>query len=145
MSSPLKSVRGQNFSTFPKQAHLLKGGAQTILPIIPYLQWLIIQGRAEGKVLDPSARNNVLDFFGAPLQQLQPEPCPSDFDVAGACDDRSLVPIAVRVPASIMAKKGVVKNARGDDIPHSGQAQGSPDCDIGRFSVKPPQFGQLKS
>lgn len=108
-------------------------------------QWLIIQGLAAGKVLDPSARSNVLDFLRPAPQQPQPGPCPRDFDVFGACEDRSLVPIAVRVAASIMAKNGVVKNARGDDVPQSGQSHGSADKDIGRFSVKPPQLGQLKS
>jgi hypothetical protein len=76
-------------------------------------------------------------------QQAQPGPCPSDFDVFGACDARSFVLMAVRVAPSIRAKKGVEKNARGAIVPQLGQAQGSAETDIGRFSVKPPQSGQL--
>lgn len=47
-------------------------------------QWLIIQGRPEGNVFAPSARYTVFDFIGAPEQQLQPAPCPRDFDVLGS-------------------------------------------------------------
>lgn len=106
-------------------------------------QWLIIQGRAEGKTLAPSARYTVFDFFGAPEQQLQPAPCPRDFDVLGSWAAFSLVPIAVRVALSIKAKKGVEKKALGEGVPHCGQSQRSPEIAIGRFWVKPPQSGQL--
>lgn len=78
-----------------------------------------------------------------PLQQEQPGPWPRDFEVFGAWAERSLVAIALRVAPSKMAKNGVVKKARGDIVPHAGQAQGSADCAIGRVSLKPPHSGQL--
>jgi hypothetical protein len=86
-------------------------------PVAPD-QWLIIQGRAEGKDLAAPP-----ELFDAPLQQAQPAPCPADR--RGAWRLRSFASKALRLAELISAMRGAVSTARGAAAPQSGQSQGA--------------------
>ena len=105
-------------------------------------QWLIIQGRAEGKLFAPFAAVAVF-FDDFPEQQEQPAPCADER--FGSCDARSLTPIALRRPASMPASRGAVRIARGASVPQSGQSHGSRYSDIARTAVNGPHASQRYS
>jgi hypothetical protein len=103
-------------------------------------QWLIIQGRAVGKLFAPP-----LVFFtrrdGLPEQQPQPAPCEALYSpsVFGALALRSLVACAFRRSAGMQKKFGALKIARGEELSHFGQSCGASHSAIGRMSVNGPQ------
>jgi hypothetical protein len=103
-------------------------------------QWLIIHGRAVGKLLAP-----LLVFFtrreGLVEQQPQPAPCEALYSpsVLGALELRSLVACAFRCSAGIQKKLGALRIARGDELSHFGQSCGASHSDIGSMSVNGPQ------
>jgi hypothetical protein len=106
-------------------------------------QWLIIQGRAVGKLLAP-----LLVFFtsrdGLVEQQPQPGPCAALYwsSVFGALALRSLIVCAFRRSAGMQKKLGARKIARGEALSHFGQSCGASHSDIGRMSVNGPQSRQ---
>ena len=104
-------------------------------------QWLIIQGRAFGKLLLPSLARKVRPLL-APVQQEQLLPCPFCAR-RGAWELRSFVEMAVRLAASIVASDGIVRMARSDETPHPGQGCGWSNSDMGRKTVKSPHAVQL--
>jgi hypothetical protein len=108
--------------------------------IVSPFQWLIIHGRAVGKLLAPS---DVLAIrrLVKPEQQLQPARCDASrvSSVGGALALRSLRPIAMRRMEDMVARFGMTRKARGDAAPHSGQEAGSPHSAIGRVNVNAPQ------
>jgi hypothetical protein len=103
-------------------------------------QWLIIHGRAVGKLLAP-----LLVFFtrreGLVEQQPQPAPCEALYSptVLGALALRSLVACAFRRSAGMQKKFGALKIVRGDELSHFGQSCGASHSAIGRISVNGPQ------
>ncbi len=109
-------------------------------------QWLIIQGRAVGKLLAP-----LFVFFisrdGLVEQQEQLGACEALYSasVFGACALRSLTAWALRVSAGMQAKCGAVRITRGDEIAQLGQCCGRSHSAIGRMSVKGPQASQRYS
>src|SRR6185295_16150489 len=110
-------------------------------------QWLIIQGRADGKPLAPLL---VLVTSRAGFlveQQPQPTPCAALYSatVLGACELRSLVAMALRLSDGMQKKFGAVRITRGEVLSHRGQRCGSSHSDIGRISVNGPQSLQRYS
>ncbi len=103
------------------------------------VQWLIIQGRADGKLLAAARAEAV--FFG--VQQPQPAPWPDER--RGAWRLRSLVAWAALSPASMPEIRGAVRKARPQASPQSGQACGSLNSAIGRMAVNGPQAAQAYS
>jgi hypothetical protein len=106
-------------------------------------QWLIIHGRAVGKLLAPflvflTSRDGLVE------QQPQPGPCDALYSpmVLGAFALRSLVACALRVSEDMQRKLGALKIARGDEPSHFGQSCGASHSDIGRMSVNGPQSPQ---
>jgi hypothetical protein len=103
-------------------------------------QWLIIHGRAVGKLFAPllvcfTSREGLVE------QHPQPGPCDALYSptVLGALELRSLVAWALRVAAGMQEKFGAVKITRGDFFAHCGQSCGASHSAIGRMSVKGPQ------
>ena len=103
-------------------------------------QWLIIQGRAVGKLLAPlfvflMSRDGLLE------QQEHPGACEALYSasVLGACALRSLTLWAFRLSAGMQAKCGAVRMTRGEDAVQPGQSCGKSHSAIGRMSVKGPQ------
>jgi hypothetical protein len=74
----------------------------------------IIQGRLEGKLLEPSGRYSVLLFFFAPLLQ-HPQPGPWVLVRLGLSAERSLVSCARLVPVLRPEICGTLNNTRGAD------------------------------
>jgi hypothetical protein len=101
-------------------------------------QWLICQGLADGKVLEPSALRTAFDL-PLPEQHEQPGPCPSLLASFGSCRASSLVAWAVRDAESRTAKFGARRKALRAAFPQSGQSQGSPDTAMGLIAVNGPQ------
>jgi hypothetical protein len=103
-------------------------------------QWLIIQGRAVGKLFAP-LRVFFTSREGLPEQQPQPGPCEALYwsSVLGALALRSLLACAFRRSAGMQKKLGALKIARGDEPSHFGQSCGASHSDIGRMSVNGPQ------
>jgi hypothetical protein len=105
-----------------------------------FSQWLIIHGRAVGKLFAP-----LLVFFtgreGLPEQQQQPGACEAlnSPSVLGALALRSLVAWALRLSEGMQKKFGAVSMARGEGLAHFGQLCGASHSAIGRMSVKGPQ------
>ena len=109
-------------------------------------QWLIIHGRADGKLLAPlfvfrTSRD------GLDEQQEQPGACEALYSasVFGACALRSFTTWALRWSAGMQAKCGAVRMTRGDDVVQLGQSCGRSHSAIGRMSVKGPQASQRYS
>jgi hypothetical protein len=109
-------------------------------------QWLIIQGRAVGKLFAPlfvflTSRDGLVE------QQEQPGACEALYSasVFGACALRSLTACAFRISAGMQAKCGAVRMTRGDDTSQLGQFCGRSHSAIGRMSVKGPQASQRYS
>jgi len=103
-------------------------------------QWLIIQGRAVGKLFEPvlvclTRREGLVE------QQPQPGACDALYSpsVLGALALRSLVACALRLSAGMQKKFGALKMARGEEFAHFGQLCGASHSAIGRMSVKGPQ------
>jgi hypothetical protein len=109
-------------------------------------QWLIIHGRALGKLLAP-----LLVFFtsrdGLLEQHPQAGPCDALYSpiVLGALAERSLVAWALRLSDGMQKKFGAVKITRGDSLSHFGQSCGASHSAIGRMSVNGPQSLQRYS
>ncbi len=109
-------------------------------------QWLIIHGRAVGKLLPP-----LLVFFtsreGLVEQQPQPGPCEALYSptVLGALAERSLVAWALRLSLGMQKKFGAVRITRGASPVHCGQSCGASHSAIGRMSVNGPQSLQRYS
>src|SRR6187402_2819415 len=110
-------------------------------------QWLIIHGRAVGKLLAPlrvclTRREGFLV-----VQQPQPAPCEALYSptVLGALELRSLVAWALRLSAGMQKKFGAVRITRGDSPSHRGQSCGASHSAIGRMSVNGPQSLQRYS
>jgi hypothetical protein len=106
-------------------------------------QWLIIHGRAVGKLFAPllvflTSRDGLVE------QHPQPAPCDALYSptVLGALELRSLVAWALRRSAGMQKKLGALKMARGDELSHFGQSCGASHSDIGRISVNGPQSPQ---
>jgi len=104
----------------------------TVLPSCVPPQWLIIHGRAEGKLLAPEAAVAVFDFFERlfmpPEQQEQLDGCffaAYSPVVIGAWLARSLVAWAVRLSRDMPEKCGAVSITRGAIAPQSGQGCGA--------------------
>jgi hypothetical protein len=103
-------------------------------------QWLIIQGRAVGKLFAP-----LLVFFtrreGFPEQQPQPGLCDALYwsSVLGALALRSLTAMALRLSAGMQRKLGALRIARGEGLEQFGHSPASSHSDIGRMSVNGPQ------
>src|ERR1700730_6299539 len=109
-------------------------------------QWLIIQGRAVGKLLAPllvcfTRRDGLVE------QQPQPGPWKALYSasVFGACELRSLVAMAFRLSDGMQKKFGAVRITRGAETSHRGQSCGSSHSAIGRMSVKGPHSSQRYS
>jgi len=110
-------------------------------PQFPALsQWLIIHGRAVGKLFAP-----LLILLtrreGFPEQQPQPGACEALYSssVLGAFALRSLVAEALRRSDGMQKRFGAVKIARGDEAAHLGHLCGASHSAIGRMSVNGPQ------
>jgi hypothetical protein len=109
-------------------------------PSVPeFSQWLIIHGRAVGKLFAP-----LLVFFtvreGLPEQQTQPGACGAlSPNVLGALALRSLVAWAFRLSKGMQLKFGAVSMARGEELTHFGQLCGTSHSAIGRIWVNGPQ------
>jgi hypothetical protein len=106
-------------------------------------QWLIIHGRAVGKLLAPflvllTSRDGLAE------QHPQPGLCDALYSptVLGAFALRSLVAYAFRLSAGMQKKLGALKIARGDELVHFGQSCGASHSAIGRISVNGPQSPQ---
>ena len=103
-------------------------------------QWLIIHGRAVGKLLAP-----LLVFFtireGLPEQHPQPGACEALYSpsVFGALALRSLVANALRRSEGMQKKFGALRIARGEETAQLGQICGESHSAIGRMSVNGPQ------
>src|SRR5207253_460836 len=110
-------------------------------------QWLIIQGRAVGKLLAPLFVFVIsrAGFLGE--QQPQPGPCAALYSasVCGAWRLFSLVASALRRSEGMQKKFGAVRITRGEDSSHCGQASGRSHSAIGLMSVKGPQSLQRYS
>jgi hypothetical protein len=109
-------------------------------------QWLIIHGRAVGKLLAPllvclTRREGLVE------QQPQPGPCAALYSptVLGALAERSLVAWALRLSDGMQKKFGAVRMTRGDSVSQRGQSCGASHSAIGRMSVKGPQSLQRYS
>jgi hypothetical protein len=109
-------------------------------------QWLIIQGRAVGKLFAPllvrfTSRDGLVE------QQPQPEGCDALYwpRVLGALALRSLVAWALRLSEDMQKKFGAVRITRGDSLSHFGQSCGASHSAIGRMSVNGPQSLQRYS
>ena len=109
-------------------------------------QWLIIQGRAVGKLFAPllvrfTRRDGLVE------QQPQPAPCDALYSptVFGACEERSLVAWALRLSEGMQKNAGAVKITRGALSSQCGQSCGASHSAIGRMSVKGPQSLQRYS
>jgi hypothetical protein len=103
-------------------------------------QWLIIHGRAVGKLLAPflvflTSRDGLVE------QHPQPGPCDALYSptVLGAFELRSLVACAFRRSAGMQKKFGALKIARGEELSHFGQSCGESHSAIGCISVNGPQ------
>src|ERR1700704_161998 len=110
-------------------------------------QWLIIQGRAVGKLLAP-LRVCFTSRAGFLLeQQPQPGPCEALYsaDVIGALELRSLVAAALRLSEGMQKNAGAVRITRGDSVSQLGQSCGSSHSAIGRMSLNGPQSLQRYS
>src|SRR5213079_136588 len=110
-------------------------------------QWLIIQGRAVGKLFPPlllcfTSRDGFLVE-----QQPQPAPCWALYsaEVFGALALRSLVACALRLSDGMQKKFGAVKITRGASASHCGQSCGASHSAIGRIWVNGPQSSQRYS
>jgi hypothetical protein len=104
-------------------------------------QWLIIHGRAAGKLLAPDGLCRARDGR-APLQHPQPGPWLPARLARGACALRSLVAKAARRAPSMVASAGAVRIARGAATPQPGQGWGAAHAAIGCRSLNGPQRGQ---
>ena len=113
----------------------MRGGAGEPGPRRRELQWLIIQGRAPEKVFAARALGRKAE---APPQHPQAAP----WLRRGAFALRSLAAWARFRPGGTAARFGVPVQARGAGRAQPGQAQGSPEADIGRNSLNGPQAGQ---
>jgi hypothetical protein len=103
-------------------------------------QWLIIHGRAVGKIFAPllvflTSRDGLVE------QHPQPGPCDALYSatVLGAFALRSLVAYAFRRSAGMQRKLGALRIARGEALSHFGQSCGASHSAIGRMSVNGPQ------
>src|SRR5260370_34453173 len=109
-------------------------------------QWLIIHGRAVGKLVAPlfvclTRREGLVE------QQPQPGPCDALYSptVLGALALRSLVAWALRRSDGMQKKFGAVRITRGASTSHRGQSCGASHSAIGRMSVNGPQSLQRYS
>jgi hypothetical protein len=104
-------------------------------------QWLIIHGRAVGKLFAPDLL--CLTSRDGFLVEQQPQPAPWDAlysaEVFGALELRSLVVYALRLSDGMQKNAGAVKITRGAVTSHCGQSCGSSHSAIGRISVNGPQ------
>jgi hypothetical protein len=109
-------------------------------------QWLIIHGRAVGKLLAP-LRVCLISREGFVEQQPQPGPCDALYSptVFGALELRSLVAWALRLSDGMQKKFGAVRITRGASAAHCGQSCGASHSAIGRMSVNGPQSLQRYS
>src|SRR5258707_3835033 len=110
-------------------------------------QWLIIQGRAVGKLLAP-LRVFVTSRAGFLLeQQPQPGACAALYSatVFGALALRSLVACAFLLSEGMQKKFGAVRMTRGASLSHCGHSCGRSHSAIGRISVNGPQTLQRYS
>src|ERR1700733_8868765 len=109
-------------------------------------QWLIIHGRAVGKLFAP-LRVFLTSREGLVEQQPQPGPCDALYwsTVFGAWALRSLVAWALRLSEDMQKKFGAVRITRGDSLSHRGQSCGASHSAIGRMSVNGPQASQRYS
>src|SRR6266446_9005756 len=104
----------------------LRAGRSTLRkPPPPQRQWLIIHGRAVGKLLAPllvclTSREGLVE------QQPQPGPCDALYSptVLGALALRSLVACALRLSVGMQKKAGAVRMTRGASISHCGHSCG---------------------
>ena len=115
-------------------------------------QWLIIHGRAVGKLFAPErvCLTNRDGFL--PEQQPQPAPCLARSWLAlycaivfGALRLCSLVAWALRLSEGMQKKAGAVSITRGAEVAHCGQSCGSSHSAIGLKSVNGPQSSQRYS
>lgn len=109
-------------------------------------QWLIIHGRAVGKLFAP-LRVCFSNREGLVEQQPQPGPCDALYwpAVFGALALRSLVACALRLSDGMQKNAGAVRMTRGARASHFGQSFPSSHSAIGRMSVKGPQSLQRYS
>jgi hypothetical protein len=110
-------------------------------------QWLIIHGRAVGKLLAPllvcfTSRDGFLVE-----QQPQPGPWEALYSASafGALELRSLVAYAFRLSDGMHKNFGAVRMTRRDSVSHCGQSCGRSHSAIGRMSVNGPQSLQKYS
>jgi hypothetical protein len=106
-------------------------------------QWLIIHGRAVGKLFAPLLVL-VTRREGFPEQQPQPGACEAldSPSVLGAFALRSLMAKALRRSDGMQKKFGAFRMARGDEAAHLGQFRGASHSDIGRMSANGPHLLQ---
>jgi hypothetical protein len=111
-----------------------------------YPQWLIIHGRAVGKLFAPLLVR-LIGREGLVEQQPQPGPCEALYSatVLGAFAERSLVAWALRLSEGMQKKFGAVRITRGEELSHCGQSCGASHSAIGRMSVNGPQSLQRYS
>jgi hypothetical protein len=90
-------------------------------------QWLIIQGRAVGKLLAPLRVCLTRRAGFLVEQQPQPGACEALYSasVFGAFELRSLVAAALRLSDGMQKNAGAVSITRGDSSEHCGQSCGS--------------------
>src|SRR5690606_13558670 len=101
-------------------------------------QWLIIQGRALGKLLAPPGNFAVFDFCLRRLGPQQEQLVPWVDESLGSCAARSLIAKALRRLLSMPASAGATTKARAAGTPQSGHPSGSALSAIGRRAVKIP-------
>ena len=110
-------------------------------------QWLIIHGRAVGKLFAPErvCLTNRDGFL--PEQQPQPAPCAALYsaELFGAWRLRSLVAWALRLSDGMQKNAGAVSMTRGASTAQPGQSCGASHSAIGRISVNGPQSLQRYS